>query len=169
MRISLLGYMGSGKSTFGKKLAKKLNLEFIDLDNFIEDSVGKSIPEIFSEKGEEVFREFEKKSLRTVLGKRNVLISLGGGTPCFGDNMEEVNNESISIYLDLPPKALFSRLKNVKASRPLIADKNDVELLSFIETHLSERDSYYKRARIVFNPIQEKEEKLLELINAYSK
>lgn len=161
--------MGSGKSTFGKKLAKKLNLNFIDLDQYIESKVGLSIPEIFEERGEEKFREIETSSLQQVLNQEGVIISLGGGTPCFGDNIELINKDSVSIYLNLPPKALYSRLINARASRPLIADKTEEELLEFIENHLAEREPFYNLAQVHYNPLQDTEELLLYKLANYSK
>ena len=169
MIICLLGYMGSGKSTLGKKLAKKMDLEFIDLDKYIELKEGKTITDIFSESGEAIFRKIEKESLSVCLKKEKVLLSLGGGTPCFSGNMDLIKQSAISVYLDLSPKALQSRLIQGKSSRPLIANLSDNEMLSFIEKHLGERVSYYKQADIHFQPFDQEVNDLIEEIKAYSK
>lgn len=170
MIISLLGYMGCGKSTFGKRLANKLSLDFIDLDKEIQKDQELTINEIFERKGENYFREVETRVLKRVLSKDNVVLSLGGGTPCFNDNMNIIKTSSLSVYLNLTPKALFSRLKAGKLSRPLIASKTDEELLGFISRHLHQRESYYKQADILFDPIKKTERDLMELLpKNYSK
>jgi shikimate kinase len=169
MKICLLGYMGSGKSTLGKKLAKRMDLEFIDLDQFIESDKGQTITDIFSTMGEGGFRKVEKEALASCLDKDNVLLSLGGGTPCYSGNMDSIKSNSISVYLDLSPKALQSRLIQGKFSRPLIANLNDMEMLSFIEDHLGERLVHYKRADIHFQPFKQDVDELIEEIQSYSK
>lgn len=146
-RIYLLGYMGSGKSTLGRRLAAKLDWEFIDLDQFIEDQQGKTVSEIFSQSGEPVFRAIESEALKLVSDRMNVVISLGGGTPCFNDNMSLINDSGTSVYIELTPQLLASRLKDAKQQRPLLADKTDEELLSFIASQLNERARYYAQAQ----------------------
>ena len=129
--IFLMGYMGSGKSTTGKKLAKLLDYSFIDLDNYIEEEQGKSIPAIFSEQGEEAFRLIEKDALNTLRVKENIVISCGGGTPCFHNNISVMNQAGTTVYIKLSPEMLQSRLLVAKEKRPLIENKNAEELLSF--------------------------------------
>ena len=151
MRIFLIGYMGSGKTSFGKKLAKRLQIPFVDLDEQIESQNKASINTIFKEKGEKSFRELERQMLSSVVKNENGVISVGGGTPCYFDNMQRMNQEGITIYLELSPNALYSRLINSKEKRPIIKDKSPDELRTFIEVHLKERSPYYKKARITIN------------------
>lgn len=170
MRIFLIGYMGSGKSTFGKKLASRLRLNFIDLDEFIENKTGKSINEIFAENGEQHFREFEKECLSEVSLLPDTLISTGGGTPCFSDNMNLMNDAGVTIYLQISPKGLFSRLVHAKTKRPIIKDMTDDELMVFIEKHLSERETFYQLSKITINGLHLNSQTFNELenkINAY--
>lgn len=151
--IVLLGYMGSGKSAVGKVLAEKSNLNFIDLDDYIEQKEQKKISAIFLEKGEIYFRKLETKYLKELITqKTNLILSLGGGTPCFGDNMEVVNSSenTLSVYLQTSIKELTERLYGERAKRPLIAHtKAKDELLEFIAKHLFERSSYYNTAKYV--------------------
>ncbi len=149
--IYLLGYMGSGKSTIGKKLARKLNLAFIDLDKYIEAKQSASISELFEQKGELDFRNIERQSLIEVSKLENKVISLGGGTPCFFDNMKIINNASLSIYLKMSTGMLVSRLINAKIQRPLIRNKNREDLYHFIENQLEYREPFYSQARIMYN------------------
>jgi len=149
MIITLLGYMGSGKSTIGVHLATILEYDFIDLDNFIEEKEGVSVKEIFKVKGEIYFRKLEHTSLKEIYAlKNNVVLSLGGGTPCFSGNMELINSgNSKSIYLKLLPKSLSDRLFIEKAHRPLISHlKTEDDLTEFIAIHLFERQSFYSQA-----------------------
>lgn len=165
MIVSLIGYMGCGKSTLGKKLANKLNYTFIDLDHEIETIELRSVNEIFAEEGEDYFREVEKNVLIEMLSKENIVLSLGGGTPCFYSNMELINNSSISVYINLPVTTLAQRLEQGKSSRPIIADKSNEELLEFIENHLSAREKYYNKSKITFNPLKEGMEDLISRLS----
>lgn len=149
-RIFLIGYMGAGKSTMGKWLAQVMNLEFIDLDNFIEARQHKTVKEIFAEIGEEGFRQLERRSLEEVSQYENVIISLGGGTPCFFDNMEVVNRAGKSVYLKPSEEVLLKRLSKGKHKRPLLAQKTDEEILQFMREQLAWREPYYLKAHITF-------------------
>jgi shikimate kinase len=166
MRIYLIGYMGSGKTTVGKWLAKALNLQFIDLDQYIEEKNNQTIPEIFASEGENSFRVKEQKALQEVSLIPNVIISTGGGAPCFFDNMEVINNTGISVYLNGTPQLLASRLLNSNTERPLIKGKSEAELIQFIHDTLEKRNSWYKQAQIVigFNRDLNPSE-LVELVN----
>lgn len=156
MKISLLGYMGSGKSTIGKELASKLNLKFIDLDKFISSKHQKSIPEIFATDGEIKFRKYEREALIEILeAEENFILSLGGGTPAYYDNMDLINQATHSIYLRLTPKELIERLRPEKSSRPLIAHLSDEEFPEFIAKHLFERRNFYENAKSIL-AVQEK-------------
>lgn len=150
-RVFIIGYMGSGKTTVGKKLSKHLSLNFIDLDAYIENKYHKSIAALFEEKDEEGFREIERSALKEVALIENVIISTGGGAPCFFDNMELMNSAGITVYLQASPEELASRLLASKTVRPLIKGKSREELIPFITEHLAKRDRYYKRAKIVYH------------------
>ena len=131
-RIFLIGYMGAGKTTLGAALAKATGMSFIDLDLFIEQRFRKSISQIFAEKGEEEFRRIEQRMLHEVAEFEDVVISAGGGTPCFFDNMEYMNRQGMTVYLKATPEILRAHLRMGKQKRPLIAQKNDEELDAFI-------------------------------------
>jgi shikimate kinase len=150
MIITLLGYMGSGKSTIGKQLASVLKYDFIDLDKFIEKKENLPIKEIFKIKGEIYFRKIEKSCLKEIYSSKNDLVlALGGGTPCFYGNMDFINSSnSTSIYLKLLPKILSKRLFIDKNNRPLINHlKTEDSLLEFIAIHLFERQLFYSNAK----------------------
>lgn len=152
MHLSLTGYMGSGKSTVGKELAAQLNWEFQDLDQFIENQKQKTIAEIFSQEGEIKFRKYEREALIELLESDNdSVISLGGGTPAYYDNMHLVNENSYSVYLRLTPKELIKRLENQKSVRPLLSHLSDDELPEFIAKHLFERRNYYEQAQFTLD------------------
>lgn len=151
-RYFIIGYMGAGKTTLGKMFAKQRNLEFIDLDHFIEGRYQKTIGELFDEIGEEKFRQIESSVLKEVGEFEDVVISTGGGAPCFFDNMEYMNQTGKTIYLKSSPQSLIKRLKiSGKSKRPLLRDKNDEELLDFVTSALNLRESYYGQAHILFD------------------
>ncbi|MBL4754058.1 MAG: shikimate kinase [Flavobacteriales bacterium] len=147
MKIFLIGFMGSGKTSVGKKLAKYLDIEFVDLDHFIEAQAGMSINAIFDGQGEQTFRNLEKDALKKLSGKENAVIATGGGTPCFEDNMNFLNEHGLTIYLKLEPGALFERLVNAKTDRPLLKNLNDQELKDYLEKKLAERSRIYDLAQ----------------------
>lgn len=146
-RIILIGYMGAGKTTIGKVLAREMGLEFYDLDNYIEDRFHQKIPDIFAEKGEEGFREMERKMLHEVAEFENIIISCGGGTPCFFDNMEYMNQQGETIFLNGSPAVLKEHLLMGKTQRPLIQGKSPEELEEYIKTSLQSRLPYYQKAK----------------------
>lgn len=148
MIITLLGYMGCGKSTIGKELAQIMGYVFIDLDNYIETKEGKSITAIFNDKGEVYFRKKENEYLKEILDTKNkIVLSLGGGTPCYGNNMDLVNSKTYSVYLNLSVDKLTERLYAEKEHRPLISHLNTQNSLNeFIGIHLFERSPYYLKA-----------------------
>jgi shikimate kinase len=147
-KIFITGYMGSGKSTAGKKLASELGYEFIDLDHFIESEYKQTIPEIFASKGEKEFRSMENNALKKVLEKKkDVVVSCGGGTPCYFNNMELMNNNGITIYLKMSVDALVNRLIHAKEKRPLIENKTEPELRAFIARQLEKREDQYHQAQ----------------------
>ena len=151
MHIILLGYMASGKSTIGKQLSKKLGIPFLDLDTYIYEKENKSVSEIFSQNGEIYFRKKEHEYLREVLeNQQDFILSLGGGTPCYANNIELIlNKNSISIYLKASIQTLSNRLLKNKNLRPLVAFLEDDQVPEFIAKHLFERRFYYEQARKV--------------------
>lgn len=153
MKIFLIGFMGCGKSTMGKKLAVKLGYEFIDLDHQIESSIGTTIAQYFSVHGEAAFRKLESEALKTFDYPSNAVIATGGGTPCFFDNMEWMNANGLSVYIEMPAAALARRLEGGKEKRPLLRDLNEKEMITFIENKLTEREVFYKRALVTVNGI----------------
>lgn len=146
-RIILVGYMGSGKTTVGRQLAMALGLSFYDLDWYIEMRYRRSVAQIFRESGEEGFRQLERNMLHEVAEFENIVLSCGGGTPCFFDNMSYMNSLAETVYLKARPDVLAAHLRMGKVVRPLIQGKNDEELLAYIETSLREREPYYSQAR----------------------
>ncbi|MBQ7361333.1 MAG: shikimate kinase [Bacteroidaceae bacterium] len=149
-RLILIGFMGSGKTTLGRALAKELGLTFIDLDNYIELRRCKSINRIFEESGEDGFRTIERNLLHEVCEFENVVISAGGGTPCFFDNIDYMNAQGTTIYLQVSNERLLERLRIAKSRRPLLKDKNDEEIKAFIEEQLARREKYYLQADYTF-------------------
>ena len=147
MKIVLMGYMASGKSAIGKLLAKKLKIEFIDLDQFIETKESLSISDIFSQKGEIYFRKIEALCLKEILNtERDFVLSLGGGTPCYGNNVDLINLKSTSIYLKATVSTIFERLQNETTTRPLVAQIGKENLEEYIAKHLFERNAFYQKA-----------------------
>ncbi|MDP1746490.1 MAG: shikimate kinase [Bacteroidota bacterium] len=146
-KFFLTGYMGSGKSTVGEKLAAKLKYDFIDLDKLIESDYKQSIPEIFATKGEKEFRAMEHNTLKRVIEKDNIVVACGGGTPCYYDNMELMSNNGVTVYIKMSVDALVDRLTNAKEKRPLIENKTAPELRSFIKRQLEKREDIYHKAQ----------------------
>jgi len=152
MRIFIIGFMGSGKTTLGKVLAEKIGLEFVDLDEYIEQKHKYSIASIFSLVGEEGFRKVEKVCLNELAQKDNVLISTGGGTPFFFDNMDVMNQSGKTVYLKVSPETLIERLAVSRMEyRPLIKGKNISELSDYIYDTLANRSIYYEKAHHIFD------------------
>ncbi len=150
IRIVLVGMPGSGKSTFGKTLATQLNFKFVDLDFYIEKQSGKKIRDIFQEEGEGIFRELETAYLHELLeNQEGFVLSTGGGTPCFNDNMDYINQNSISVYLEVSLSEILNRLHNDELSkRPLFSGLDEGEIILKLKNLLAERGSYYNQAKI---------------------
>lgn len=150
-RIYLIGFMGSGKTTYGKLLSQKLSMDFIDLDDYIEKTYNKSISELFSEMGEEKFRFIERKSLREIPLTDNCIVATGGGTPCFFDNIEYMNKNGETIYLRTSVRELRDRLKLSVSKRPLLANKDLKELEVYIAETLAKREKHYLKSRYILD------------------
>lgn len=172
-RIILIGYMGAGKTTIGRALAKELGLDFYDLDWYIENRRRKKIPQIFEELGEEGFRKIEYNMLHEVAEFEDVIISCGGGTPCFFDNIDYMNQQAQVVYLHCTPEVLHGHLLMGRVERPLIKGKSPEELITFIKEQLATREQYYTKARYTldvtlmdnFEKIKITVEKLRELLD----
>ncbi|MDR2843855.1 MAG: shikimate kinase [Candidatus Symbiothrix sp.] len=172
-KIFLIGYMGAGKTTIGQNLARRLNLQFVDTDKYIESRYRKKINQIFAERGEEEFREMERKALQEVTQFENVVISTGGGTPCFFDNMQWMNQHGQTVYLKVAVEELAHRLNICKQNRPLIKDKNLDEIRQFVAENLLQREVCYNLAHIIYSAgewqhcknAEQQTEELLHLLN----
>jgi shikimate kinase len=146
MRFYLVGFMGSGKSYWGKAWSESFGLKWYDLDSEIEKAEGKTIETIFREEGELSFRKKEKRHLQTFFNRDHFILSCGGGTPCFFDNMVQMNRSGVVIYLKSTPTELSTRLRHEKEMRPLLKDVSEDQLEFFIEQKLNERKSDYQKA-----------------------
>lgn len=144
--IFLIGYMGCGKSTLARAVSRAARLDLIDLDNYIEGRFHKSVPEIFAEGGEKHFRDLETRMLHEVAEFENVIIACGGGTPCFGDNMDYMNSRGTTVWLDASVDRIHERLVKARRKRPLIANQTDEEIRRTIVDGLTTRLPYYRRA-----------------------
>ena len=143
--------MGAGKTTLGKAFARKLNLPFVDLDWYMEERFHKTVGELFVERGEAGFRELEKNMLHEVGAFEDVVISTGGGAPCFFDNMDFMNRNGKTVFLNVHPDVLFRRLRVAKQQRPILQGKQDDELKEFSSRALEKRTPFYSQAQYVFN------------------
>ena len=146
MRIYLIGYMGCGKSTLGRRLSAHLGLQFVDMDHYIEERNCKTVPQIFSEEGEAEFRKKERKALEELSEFTDIVIATGGGAPCFFDNIDLMNKSGKTIYMNIDPKILADRLLKSKTERPLIKGKSREELIAFIDDTLKKRNEFYLQA-----------------------
>lgn len=148
--IFMCGFMGCGKTTQGKKLAKEMGYYFIDLDDYISNKYDNTITDLFQEVGEDEFRKIESSSLRECINDNmKALIATGGGTPCFNNNIDLMKSNGKVIYLKMEPEALYNRLFNAKNERPLIKDKANEEMLLYIENLLKIREPFYSKADII--------------------
>lgn len=150
-RILLIGFMAAGKTTLGKALAKELGLQFIDLDHYIESRYHCTVSQLFAERGEEAFRQIERNMLHEVAEFENVVIATGGGTPCFFDNMDYMNAQGVTVFLDASVDVIYTRLTIARVQRPLVAGKSAEELRAYIVDTLGRRMPYYSRAIRTFS------------------
>lgn len=150
MLVFLVGYMGSGKSSIGRKLASRLGFDFLDTDREIERGYGATIGEIFEREGEGHFRMLERQALESLRDRaRDTVVATGGGMPCRGGNIELMNELGLTVYLKMSPGKLASRLEGGRSKRPIIRDMDDEQLLEFVRKNLAEREPYYGNAALV--------------------
>lgn len=148
-RLFLVGFMGCGKSTFAKSLGQALGYAYIDMDRYIEEHEGRSIPEIFKENGESYFRNLETRAINDLSDQVHCVIATGGGAPCSNDNMALMNEIGRTIYLELSPDKIAKRLMLDPTERPVLEGRKDEELLAFIAAKLQEREVFYKQATFI--------------------
>ncbi len=151
--VFLVGYMGSGKTTLGEALAEVMNCQFIDLDHFVEARFHCSISDLFAQHGEAKFRDIERNMLLEVANFENVIVACGGGTPCYFDNMQQMSNHGVTVFLTTSEERLLARLilPGAKQKRPLIANKTTDEIRTFIHEALAKRLPHYTQADITFD------------------
>jgi shikimate kinase len=164
MIIFLVGFMGSGKSTVGQRLAGRLGYSFVDMDARLEGEHGMTINEIFEKLGEKAFREMESNLLKEMFTLQDTVISTGGGLPCTGNNMDLINREGVSIYLRMDTEALLNRLSRGKSRRPLIRHLTRQELETFIWEKLREREPVYLRAHHIVSGLNFKMDELMKIL-----
>ncbi|WP_374166686.1 shikimate kinase [Arcticibacter sp. MXS-1] len=167
--IFLIGFMGSGKTTLGKKLALRLSVPFIDLDHLLQERAGMTVPDYFSQHGEQRFRELEKDVLQSSVFPASCVVATGGGAPCYFNNMEWMNNNGLTVYLSLPPAVLAARLEKASEVRPVLKDHKGEALVSFIGSKLSEREPFYSQAKLTVSGISLTAEKLAAAIRNYQR
>ena len=166
MRVYLTGYMYSGKTSVGHKLASRLGYQWADLDRMLETTFHTSIPIFFKRYGEEAFRKIEQKMLHSTVDLDNIVISTGGGTPCFFDNIEWMNLHGTSIYFDVTVETLLRRAAQSKKPRPILAGLTDEQRSLYVRQQLSQRLPYYQKAQIIFPADQPDIDQLVQLISS---
>lgn len=163
--VFIVGFMGSGKTTWGRKIANKAGWSFIDLDAHIADKTGLPIPDYFERYGEVKFRELESQTLKNLSFSGSTVVSTGGGTPCFFDNMPWMNKAGVTVYFQLPTKVLWERLmKSNITSRPALNGLTGDQLFKHIDTKLTEREPYYRQAKYTVNQLSVTVEELISII-----
>lgn len=151
--IYIIGFMGCGKSFTGKRLASRLGYKFYDIDTLFEEKYHFTISDFFNQFGEDAFRKLERDLLQSTVDYNNTVISTGGGTPCFFDNMNFIKEQGISVYLKMPPEKILARLSQSKRPRPLVKSLQGEELLDKIRNLLKEREVYYLQADIIIEAV----------------
>jgi len=166
MLIFIIGYMGSGKTTFGKRLANKLGYRFIDLDDLMISETGYSISDFFKEFGEDLFRKKERECLLNFFidTTKDIVIATGGGTPCYADNMDVMNEHGVTVFLDTPLEIILERINKDMTGRPLLKDIPAEERSKFIKEHLEKRRRYYSLAQIRVQGDKMNEEEVCKII-----
>ncbi len=164
MRIYLTGFMGCGKSSFGRRLAKKLDYLFVDMDDEIEKKTGKTVEDIFESEGEYAFRAIEQEVLFMTVQHQKAVIATGGGTPCFANNMEFMNAEGVTVYLQLSPVSIAHRLEQAKRVRPLVKGLKGDDLLEFVIKKLAEREKWYLQSHCIIKGETVKPDQVISLV-----
>jgi shikimate kinase len=164
--IFLIGFMGCGKTTIGRKLASRLDCAFVDLDHLFEAREGMTIARYFELYGEERFRQEESAVLKDTGYPDRAVVATGGGLPCFFDNMEWMKAKGTTVYIKLPPRVLADRLQNADIERPVLQQKTGDDLVAHIELKLAEREPYYSRANVIADGLSLTAEKLATLLSA---
>ena len=165
MRVYLIGYMGCGKSRLGRLLSEHMGVQFIDMDDYIEERNCKTVPQIFADHGEDGFRERERKALEELAEFTDVIIATGGGAPCFFDNIDLMNKTGKTVFLNIDPAILADRLMNSKTERPLIKGKSREELVAFIDETLKKRKQFYSQAQVEITEPDLSLERIQEMIS----
>ena len=166
MRLYLIGYMASGKSTIGRKIAKRTELPFFDTDKMVEEAEGATVADIITYAGEEYFRESERRALEQTAEVENAIISTGGGVPMWGDNQAWISEHGMSVYLKRTPEQILSRLSpHGRQKRPKFRGKSDEELLRFMHEHLAEREPIYEKADMVIDCEEVSDEEIVEKLS----
>jgi shikimate kinase len=164
MRLFIIGFKNSGKTTFGRKLADRLHMEFIDLDDYIEKRTGRSVPDIFTTDGEDAFRISEWKALKEIVRKDGIIVSTGGGAACHCDNMNLMEKFGETIYIKVDDDTLVSRLREFSADRPLVRGKSVTELRDYVAKLKDRCEHHYKRAKYILENENIDVEKLISMM-----
>lgn len=164
-RIYLIGFMAAGKTTVGRNLATELGYRFLDLDDFFEERYKIDIHTFFGKYGEKLFRSLEHERLMKTFDMKDVVVATGGGTPCYLNSMEEINKNGISVYLEMTPQAIVSRLADAARKRPLVEGKSGEELIRYIQEKMEERIPYYKGAQLILEGLDVNILELVKLID----
>lgn len=165
MRVFLVGYMGCGKTTVGKKLANKLGYQFADLDDHIQQRSGQTITEIFKSRGEDCFRKMEAEALRTLVHP-DIVVATGGGCAIHHQNMDHMLQSGVTVYLKMSPEMAYSRLKDAKRERPLLKDLKQNDMLEWIKSQMAQREEYYAKAEIIHPAININTDELIRVIQS---
>ena len=168
LHIFLLGLMGTGKTYWAQQLSVSCRMDWVDLDAEIEKETMLSIAEIFETEGEEFFRRKEKEALHHLSKHHNIIIATGGGAPCFHNNMDWMNENGITIWIDEPVEILVKRLQPEKKHRPLIKDLNDSQLHEFLSKNLKERNHFYGQAKYHLQGDEVNEHHFIQIIQQYA-
>jgi shikimate kinase len=161
--------MGSGKTSHGKKIARMMGYDFLDMDEWISKEESLTIPEIFESYGEKYFRQKESDAIREINKLEKVIIATGGGAPCYNENLNKLKDSGLTIYLKLSPEELLSRLKSAKTERPLLSGKNEAEMLETIKQMLAEREPFYNQADMIVDGLDGVNERVVNAIQRRSK
>lgn len=165
----MIGYMGAGKTTIGRRLASMVRYPFIDLDQYIETAHGTSVTDIFLDRGEEYFRVLEQRYLKKVTHLQQAVIACGGGTPCFYDNLEVMLKSGLVIYLKQSINVLHQRLIHQQMQRPLLMGMDESQLAAFINQNVTRREQFYLQAHLIFEPEKETLEQLVDRLSLFNK